>query len=188
VPYYEKSQSLDGNYFGPYLGEGIAQYRLGNKPKAEQLLARSNELLPNAPAAYFLGNIARERGDAAGAMKLFQSAAGSASEYGQLAATEFQKMDLPQNPGNYLSTGVQQDGSGRVQLVVQNRSALAITTVTVTPFVLTAGGQAVQLGNTRTLALLVRPGTTTAIDAQLGAMSAEQAAAVRFRLDDVKTQ
>jgi len=188
VPYYEKALSLDGNYFGPYLGEGIAQYRLGNKPKSEQLLARSNELLPNAPAAFFLGNIARERGDANGAMKLYQLAAGSESEYGQLAASEFQKMDLPQNPGNYLSTGVQQDERGRVQLIVQNRSALTVTTVTVTPFMLTAGGQAAQMGLRRALVLMVRPGMTSAIDAQLGAMSAEQAAALRFRIDEAKAQ
>jgi predicted Zn-dependent protease len=188
IPYYEKSLSLDGNYFGAYLGEGIAQYRLGNKAKAEQLLARSNQLLPTAPAAYFLGNIARERGDTAGAMQLYQAAAGSESEYGQLASGEFQKMDLPRNPASYLSTGVQQDANGRVQLVLQNRSALNVTAVEVTPFMLAAGGQATQLANPRTLGMLLAPGKTIAVDAQIGTMSPEQAAALRFRIDGVKAQ
>ena len=188
VPYYEKSRSLDGNYFAAWLGEGVAQYRLGNKPRAEQLLNRSNELMPSAPAAYFLGNIARERGDAAGALKYYQAAAGSESEYGQLAAGEFQKMDLPQNPANYLASGVQQDASGRVQLLLQNRSALDITAVEVTPFALAAGGQPMQLGPPRTLALQLPAGKTVAVDAQLGPMSAEQAAALRFRIDGARTR
>lgn len=186
VPYYDRSLALDANYFGAYLGAGIAHYRLGNKPKAQQLLSRSNELLPNAPAAYFLGNIARERGDAAGAMKLYELAAGSGSEYGQLAAGEYQRMDLPQNPERYLTASVEQDYSGRVLLVLQNRSTLAVSAVTVTPFLMLAGGQAMQVASPRTLQLLAKPGQATIVDAQLGPMGAAQAAELRFRIDGVQ--
>lgn len=186
MPYYEKSLALDGNYFGAYLGGGIAQYRLGNKPRAEELLKKSNELLPNAPSTYFLGTLARERGDGAGAQKLFQAAAESPSEYGQLAAGEFQRMDLPQNPGSYLASGVQQDAAGRVLLVLENRSALTIESVDITPALLTAAGEAQALGSRRTLRVALAPGKQVAVDAGLGAMNAEQAAAVRFRLDAAK--
>lgn len=188
VTHYEKSLSLDNSYFGAYLGQGIAQFRLGNKTKAEQLLARSNELLPNAPAAYFLGNIAKERGDAVGAMKLYQSAASSESEYGQLAMTEFQRMDLPQNPSNYLSTGVQLNASGRVQLRLQNRSALDVTAVTVTPFLLNAAGGATQIGSTQTVSLQLQAGKIVAVDTPLGPMSADQLERLRFRIDEVRTR
>src|SRR5262245_64854357 len=61
--HYEKAMQLNPNYFGSYLGAGIAQAQLGNKQQAQQYLERSTQLLPTAPAAYFLGNLARDRGD-----------------------------------------------------------------------------------------------------------------------------
>jgi tetratricopeptide (TPR) repeat protein len=186
APYYDKALALDAGYFGAYLGAGIAQYRLGNRPRAEELLKKSNELMPTAPGAYFLGSIARERGDTAGALKQFQAAADSQSEYGQMAAGEFQRMDLPQNPASYLASGVQQDASGRVLLVLENRSALTIDTVDVTPAMLVAAGQAQALGSSRTLRVALAPGKTIAVDAGIGTMSAEQATAVRFRIDGAK--
>ena len=94
---------LNPNYFGSYLGGGVAQTQLGNKQKAEECLTRSAQLLPTAPAAYYLGNIARERGDIAAARQYYQAAASSQSPIGQAAAVEFMKMDLPQNPGNYVA-------------------------------------------------------------------------------------
>jgi predicted Zn-dependent protease len=60
IPYYEKAIQLNPNYFGSYLGGGIAQYQAGNKPKAQEWLKRSNELLPTKPAAEYLGRIAAE--------------------------------------------------------------------------------------------------------------------------------
>jgi predicted Zn-dependent protease len=188
VSFYEKSLNLDSNYFGAYLGNGIAQYRLGNKSRAEQLLTRSSELLPTAPAAFFLGSIARERGDMANAMKYFQAASDSESEYGQLAAGEFQRMDLPQNPGNYIATAVQRDANGRVLLGLQNRSGLTVTAVDVTPGLVTAGGQAQQIGENRTVRVQLAPGKTAVVDIGLGAMSAEQAAAVVFRVNAAQVQ
>jgi predicted Zn-dependent protease len=183
LPYYEKAIQLNDSYFGAFLGGGIAQYRLGNKAKSAEWLTKSNELLPTAPAAYFLGTLARERGDSAAAMELFKAAAGSESEYGQLAAGEFQRMDLPQNPGNYIATEVQLDNSGKPVLVMQNRSALAITAVDVTPFLLDANGNVAQQGQRRTLSVQLPAGQTIAVDAGLGNLSQAQLQLTRFRVD-----
>jgi tetratricopeptide (TPR) repeat protein len=60
IPYYEKAIQLNPNYFGSYLGGGIAQYQTGNKPKAQEWLKRSNTLLPTKPAAEYLGKLAAE--------------------------------------------------------------------------------------------------------------------------------
>jgi len=94
--YYQRAMELDGNYYGPFLGGGVAQFRLGNKAKAQEWLTRSNDLLPTAPAVYYLGSIAKDRGDLAGARRLFQSVAGSQNEYGQMATAELQRMDQAQ--------------------------------------------------------------------------------------------
>jgi beta-barrel assembly-enhancing protease len=188
LPHYERAIASNDGYFGPYLGGGIAQYQAGNKLKSEQWLKKSNELLPTAPAAYYLGNIARERGDARGAMQLFQAAADSPSEYGQLAATEFQRMDLPQNPGNYLATGAQRDASGRVLLVLQNRAGLTLTGIEVTPVMVDANGNIVSSGNRRAVPNSLAAGQSTAVDLGLGAMTDEQAAALRFRVDAARTE
>lgn len=183
LPFYEKAVQLDDGYFGAYLGGGIAQYRLGNKTKSQEWLEKSNSLLPTAPAAYFLGSIARERGDTAGAMRLFQAAAGSESEYGKLAATEFQRIDLPQNPGNYIATGLQQDAQGRVLLAVQNRSVLPIREIEITPVLLNAAGAVAQVSNRRTVRVLLAAGQQAIVDAGLGTMPAEQAALLRVQLN-----
>jgi len=97
VGYYQKAIALDGDYYGPYVGGGVAQYKLGNRAKAEEWLKKSANLLPTAPAVYYLGSIAKERGDVAGARQLFQAVAGAQNEYGQMATAELQRLDQAQN-------------------------------------------------------------------------------------------
>ena len=93
APHYEKAMSLSPDYFGSYLGAGIAQYRLGNRDRSSQLLQQSAKLLPTAPAALYLGNIARDKGDRAGAMQLYQLAASAGGTMAQQAAAEAARMD-----------------------------------------------------------------------------------------------
>ena len=109
LPYYQKAIDLNSDYFGSYLGAGVAQFQAGNHAKAEEWLSKSAQLLPTAPAAYYLGTIARERGDRAKAMEYYRAAAGSQSRIGEMAAAEFIRMDLPQNPGNYVAAAGQFD-------------------------------------------------------------------------------
>ncbi len=183
LPHYEKAMQLNDGYFGAWLGAGIAQYRLGNKVKSEEWLKKSSELLPTAPAAYFLGTMAKERGDSAKALQLFQAAAGSQSEYGQLATGEFQRMDIAQNPGNYVATAMQLDTSGRPALLLQNRSSLPLSAVEVTPFLLDANGNVAQQGQRRAITVSLPAGQTVAVDSGLGQLSAEQLGLLRFRVD-----
>ena len=112
LPYYQKAIDLNSDYFGSYLGAGVAQFQAGNHAQAEEWLSKSAQLLPTAPAAYYLGTIARERGDRAKAMEYYRAAAGSQSRIGEMAAAEFVRMDLPQNPGNYVAAAGQFDGAG----------------------------------------------------------------------------
>ncbi len=146
--YYEKAIQLDPDYFGSYLGAGVAQLRTGNKAKAEELFTRSSKLLPTAPAAYYLGELAKGRGDTQKAMQFYQAAASSQSEVGKAAAGELVRLDLPQNPGNYVAAAGQLDANGRVVLVVQNRAPIKLTDIRVTPVLVNAAGQIVTTGGT----------------------------------------
>jgi predicted Zn-dependent protease len=186
IGYYEKAIQLDPGYYGAYLGAGVAQYRAGNKAKAEEMLATSAKLLPTAPAAYFLGEIARGRGDTQTAAKYYQAAAESQSEIGQAASGELVRMDLPQNPGKYVATTGQLDGNGRVVLVVQNRAPLRLDDIRVTPVLVDAAGRIVQTAATVRILQALGAGERIAIDAGIGVLAQEQLSNLRFRVDGAR--
>lgn len=183
LPFYQKAIELNPGYFGSYLGAGVAQFQAGNKAKAEEWLTRSAQLLPTAPAAYYLGNIARERGDTKGAMEHFRNAAGSNSQIGQLAAAEFVRMDLPQNPGNYVATSGQFDTQGRPMLVIQNRAPVALTNIQVTPVLVDAAGRVVQQGSPVRVNRALKSGEQVAADAGLSGLTQAELPNLRFRVD-----
>jgi predicted Zn-dependent protease len=145
--YFDKAMQFSPNYFASYLGAGISQVQLGDKQRAEQLLSQSAKLLPTAPAAYQLGNLARDRGDTETARQFYKAAASSQSAAGQAAASEYMKMDLPQNPGNYVAAGAQYDSQGRLMVVVQNQARVPLTGIQVTPVLVDGSGRIVQQGN-----------------------------------------
>ncbi len=53
----EGEMQLDPDYFGSYLIAGVAQYRAGNKAKAEELLTQSSKLLPTAPVKALIARV-----------------------------------------------------------------------------------------------------------------------------------
>ncbi|MFL6548887.1 MAG: M48 family metalloprotease [Povalibacter sp.] len=186
IPHYEKAMALNPNYFGSYLGAGVAQMQLGDKAKAEEWLTKSAQLLPTAPAAYYLANIARDRGDTAKARQLYQAAASSDSEIGRAAAAEYMKMDLPQNAGNYVAAAGQLDAQGRVLVVVQNRSPVPLNGIQVTPVLIDAAGRILQHGNPVVINAVLQPGGQIAASTGLDSLSAEQLQALRFRVDGAR--
>jgi beta-barrel assembly-enhancing protease len=186
IGYYEKAMQLDPDYFGSYLGAGVAQYRAGNKTKAEELLTQSSKLLPTAPAAFYLGELAKGRGETQKAMQYYQAAATSQSEIGQAAAGELVRMDLPQNPGNYVAVGGQLDANGRVMLVIQNRAPIKLGDIRVTPVLVNAAGQIAQTGSTVRVGQALGPNERIAVDAGIGSLAQEQLANLRFRVDGAR--
>lgn len=186
LAHYQKAIELNPSYFGSYLGAGVAQFQAGNKQKAEEWLTKSSQLLPTAPAAYYLGSIARERGDRNGAMEHFRAAASSNSQIGQMAATEFVRMDLPQNPSNYIATAGQFDAAGRPLLVIQNKSPVALTDIQVTPVLVDATGRVVRQGSPVQVSRALKSGEQVAADAGLAGLTQEQLPYVRFRVDGAK--
>jgi predicted Zn-dependent protease len=186
IPYYRKAIELDPTYFGSYLGAGVAQFQAGDKGKAEEWLTKSSELLPTAPAAYYLGNIARERGDSSKAMQHYRAAASSNSQIGQAAAAEFVRMDLPQNPGNYVGTGGQFDPQGRPLLIIQNKAPVALTDIQVTPVLVDNSGRVLQQGAPVRVTRPLKSGEQIAADAGLSNLTQEQLPLLRFRVDQAR--
>jgi beta-barrel assembly-enhancing protease len=183
IAHYEKAIELNPDYFGSYLGGGVAQFQRGDKAKAEQWLSKSSQLLPTAPAAYYLGNIARERGDKRQAMDYYRAAAGSQSQMGQLAAAEFVRMDLPENPGNYVAAAGQLDAQGRLLVIVQNRAPVTLTDFRITPVQVNASGSILQQGAPIRLNVALKSGAQVAANTSIGPLSADQLPYVRFRID-----
>jgi len=181
--HFDKAMALSPNYFASHLGAGVAQVQLGNKQKAEQYFTRSSQLLPTAPAAYYLGNFARDRGDTEAARQYYQAAATSQSAVGQAAAQEFMKMDLPKNVGNYVAAAPQTDSQGRVFVVVQNKSSVPLTGIQVTPVLIDASGRIVQEGERMAINSVVKPGEQAGAASTLASLTPEQLQALRFRVD-----
>lgn len=186
LPHYQKAIDLNPDYFGSYLGAGVAQYQAGNKARAEEWLTKSAELLPTAPAAFYLGTLSRDRGDRTKAMEYFRAAAGSQSQIGQRAAAEFVRMDLPQNPGNYIATQGQIDPQGRVVVVIQNRAPAPLVGIQVTPVLVDAGGRIVQQGQPVVFRTAVQPGQQAAAQTGINGIAQEQLPYLRFRVDGAK--
>jgi tetratricopeptide (TPR) repeat protein len=186
IPHYQKAIDLNPDYFGSYLGAGVAQYQTGNKDKAAQWLTKSSELLPTAPAAYYLGAIARDRGDRSKAMEYFRAAASSQSEIGQRAAAEFVRMDLPQNPGNYVATQAQFDAQGRLVVVIQNRSPAPLVGIQVTPVLVDAAGRVAQQGAPVVFRSVVQPGQQAEAQTSIVNVAQDQLPYLRFRVDGAK--
>jgi beta-barrel assembly-enhancing protease len=186
LPHFERAQQHNPRYFGSWLGAGVAQYRLGNKAQARQALQRSYDLLPTAPAALFLGNLARDAGDTDTALKHYQAAASSKGTIGEEATREAMRIDLPRNPGNYVAAQVARDGQGRPVVVVQNRAPVPLSAIVVTPVRVDAAGRIVSQGNAVSVRGPLAAGAQVAADAGLASLSAEQLASVRIRVDAAK--
>jgi predicted Zn-dependent protease len=186
LAHFGRAQQHNPDYFGSWLGGGVAQYRLGNKTQARQWLQKSYDLLPTAPAALFLGNLARDAGDTGQALQYYQAAASSDSSIGQEAAREALRIDLPRNPGNYVAAQVARDNQGRAVVVVQNRAPVALGSIVVTPVQVNAAGQVTGQGRSVSIRGPLAAGAQVAADGGLGGLSAEQLAAVRVRIDSAQ--
>ena len=131
INYYAKAIAMQPDYFKPHAQTGIALYNMGKKTEAETYLKKANSLLPTAPAALYLGEIAEERGDIDGALQNYQLAAGSNSDIGKEANERGTRLDLPRNPSKYIQSGAQADNAGNLFAVVQNNSGLPVGRVQV---------------------------------------------------------
>jgi tetratricopeptide (TPR) repeat protein len=183
LTHFQKAQELNPDYFGSWLGGGVAQDRLNNKTAARQWLQKSYDLLPTAPAALYLGNISRDAGNADAALQFYQAAASSESTIGKEATREAVLIDLPRNPSSYVIAQGARDSAGKPVMVVQNRAPVAVGSIAVTPVLVNSAGKIVSTGRTVNIKGPLQSGAQVTADAGLAALTAEQLPTVRFRVD-----
>ena len=131
INYYAKAIEMQPDYFKPHAQTGIALFNMGKKTEAETYLKKANSLLPTAPAALYLGEIAEERGDIDGALQNYQLAAGSNSDIGKEANERGTRLDFPRNPSKYIQSGAQADNAGNLFAVVENSTSMPVGRVQV---------------------------------------------------------
>lgn len=131
VTNYNRAIERRDGFFYYHLQRGLAKKELGQTDGAVVDLERSIELLPTAPAHYALGGIARERGNLAEAIKHYKVVAQAGGEYGEAATADLVRLELPSNPGAYVSRRCDPDANGKLIVSVRNDTSVQLTGIQV---------------------------------------------------------
>ena len=129
LPYLDDAIQRNPRYFDFYLTRGLVHRKLGNEVKARRDLEMSNSLLPTAQSHRALGMMAMERGEKRNAIRQFKAGARAESPSGRASREMLARLDMPENPQNYLDVSARRDRSGYLTIATSNRSALPITGV-----------------------------------------------------------
>ena len=129
VGHYDAAIARNDRFFYYHLRKGLTQQRLRQWDGAAAELTASIDLLPTADAYYGLGRIAEQRGDRAGALEHYARAAQSSSAAGQAAQDAAVRLDLPANPGNYLSVRTGLDERGQLIVELGNPTRVPVADV-----------------------------------------------------------
>jgi predicted Zn-dependent protease len=167
---FNSAISRRDNFFYYYLQRGLIQEKLGKDALAEADLNTSISMLPTAPAHYALGKIAARRGDRATALEHYRLVAGGQGEVAQAASVDLVKLDLADNPGNYVLKRCDPDGSGKLIVSVKNDTPLTIAGVTIAVSYLDNTGIRRQLN--RSIAGLLGPGKVASVNTGIGPYTA----------------
>ncbi len=169
VTNYDRALQHNGAYFHFFVKRGLAREQLGQKEAAYVDLEKSLKLLPTATALNSLGNLALARGDRQKAKEFFAAAAGSKSGPGEEASLSLTRLDLPDNPNNYLQVRLGLDKSGYLLAEIGNPTGVPVTDIDYLIQFIDAGGaqRQVALRVPETLA----PGTVVRMSTGIGPVS-----------------
>ena len=123
---YDAAINNDDNYYDYYLGRGVAYARLGERTQARADLESSARLLPTAIAMNELGKLSLVDNDRILAKQYFNQAAQAQGRVGQEASLSFTRLDLEDNPGNYISVRMFANADGRILGRVFNNSNIDV--------------------------------------------------------------
>ncbi len=155
-----------GDFFYYYLQRGLIKEELGDDDLAVTDLEHSIEMLPTAPAHFALGRIAARRGDKATAIKNYRLVAGGQGEVAKSANAELVKLDIADNPGDYVLRRCDPDASGNLVVSVKNNTLLVITGVTIAvQYTDTAGSRRLY---DRRISGSIGPGKVTSVNTGIG--------------------
>ena len=101
----------------------------GDSAGAARDLQRSVGLLPTAEGYYGLGQAAQHDGRHDQAIGFYRQASASKSEAGTRAGRELARLDLQQNPSQYLDTALGLSSDGYLVVKISNQAAVAVRDV-----------------------------------------------------------
>jgi tetratricopeptide (TPR) repeat protein len=110
---------------------GLNKQKLGDQQGARIDLEKSTKLLPTATALNALGNMSLAQGNRQKALGYFKDAATSNSGPGRQAAQSFVRLDMSENPNNYIKTRVKLNQKRFVVITVTNSSPVPVRDVKV---------------------------------------------------------
>ena len=131
VGHFQDAIGRNNRFFYYRLRRGLAHERLMQWDDARIDLEASIALLPTADAHYALGALAERRGDRAAALENYRQAAGSSSAAGQAAQDAVVRLDLPANPGQYVSVRTGLDAAGQLLVEIGNPTRLSLADIAV---------------------------------------------------------
>src|SRR6056300_607344 len=123
---YDAAINNDDNYYDYYLGRGVAYARLGERTQARADLESSARLLPTVIAMNELGKLSLVDNDRILAKQYFNQAAQAQGRVGQEASLSFTRLDLEDNPENYISVRMFANADGRILGRVFNNSNIDV--------------------------------------------------------------
>lgn len=129
VTNYNRAIERRDGFFYYHLQRGLAKRELDQIDGAILDLERSIALLPTAPAHYALGGIAQQRGNLPAAINHYKVVAGAGGDYGEAATAALVKLELPTNPGAYVSRRCDPDANGNLVVSVRNDTTVQIRDV-----------------------------------------------------------
>ncbi len=174
--HYADAIARNDQYFYYYLRRGYARAQLGQRDAAETDLRQSLALLPTAEGYYGLGSVAEQRGDRSAALEAYREAAQSSGAAGQAARDAVVRLDLPANPGQYLSLRTGLDAASMLAIEIGNPTRAAVADIRVTIAYADAQGTTRRVG--RTFAGPLAAGTTRQLATGIGPIAAGQNYAV----------
>lgn len=128
---YDTAIKYRDDFFYYYLQRGLANQKLGRNDRAAQDLSKSNQFLPTAPAHLGLGKIAADRGDRGAAIGHYKAVAESGQgEMAEAAFASIVRLDIAENPGNYISRRCDADREGNLVVSVRNDTPIAVRDIT----------------------------------------------------------
>ncbi len=131
VTNYDSALQRNNDFFLFYLQRGLANEKLGYSTRAYTDLEQSVKRLPTAPAMKALGDIALARGNQQEAKAFYRNAANSKSAEGKEALASLVRLDLPDNPQNYLHVRLGFNSEKYLVAQVENPTAETVTDVAV---------------------------------------------------------
>jgi predicted Zn-dependent protease len=129
VDNYDIAIKRRDDFFQYYLQRGLANEKLDRDNAAIADLEKSNELFPTAVAHNALGNIAVKQDRKTDAIRHYKVVAGGQGEVASVAARSLVRLDLADNPDQYLQRRCFQDNNGNLGVSVGNATPLAVRQV-----------------------------------------------------------